>query len=194
MTALKLSTASRVRPMEGLSACGDVIIDLRTEGWHLLAVVDALGHGPDAAKSASAALEAAQGSVGQPLERVFEAVHRALPKLRGVVMSAVLVEGAAAQFAGVGNVEVFAPEGVSRPVSMAGTLGGAAYRYRSFTVPLAPGHRWALVSDGIRAREGSVLFQKFRTWSAQEAADALVSQAGRAHDDVAVLIIDVEAA
>jgi hypothetical protein len=194
MSALRFSTASRVRPMEGLTACGDVIIDLRREGWHLLAVVDALGHGPDAAKSASAALQAAQESIGQPLERVFEAVHRALPKLRGVVMSALLLESTGASFAGVGNVEVFAPEGVSRPVAMAGTLGGAAYRYRSFAVALEPGHRWALVSDGIRAREGSVLFHKFRQTPAQEAADSLVAQAGRAHDDVAVLIIDVEAA
>ena len=180
--------------MEGLIACGDVVIDLRTEGWHLLAVVDALGHGPDAAISAAAALKAAEASIGQSLQSVFEAVHRSLPKLRGVVMSALLLERDEALFAGVGNVEVFGPEGVSRPVTMAGTLGGGAYRFRPFPLKLQPGHRWALASDGIKTREGSALFAKHRQSPAKQLADLMVEQASRPHDDVAVLIIDVEAA
>jgi hypothetical protein len=194
MSAVKVRTASRLRPMEGLVACGDAVLDVRAEGWHLLAVIDALGHGPDAAVSAVAASQAAAACTGQPLQSVFEAVHRALPRMRGVVMSALLVEATGAQFAGVGNVEVFAPEGISRPVSMAGTLGGAAYRFRSFAVPLSPGQRWALASDGIKAREGSKVFGAHRLLPSQLAADAMVEQAGRPHDDVAVLIIDVEAA
>ena len=180
--------------MEGLNACGDAVIDLRAEGWHLLAVIDALGHGPDAQLSAQAAKRAIEEVKGQPLSSVFEAVHRSLTKLRGVVMSALLHEARETLFAGVGNVEVFAPEGVSRPIPMAGTLGGAPYRFRSFPVVLAAGQRWALASDGIKAREGAVVFAKHREQSAQHAADAMVAQAGRAHDDVGVLIIDVEAA
>lgn len=180
--------------MEGLVACGDAVIDVRAEGWHLLAVVDALGHGPDAALSADAARKAAEGSTGQPLAGVFEAVHRALPRLRGVVMSAVLLDQEGASFAGVGNVEVFAPEGISRPISLAGTLGGGSYRFRSFPLKLEVGQRWALASDGIKAREGSALFAKHRASPAKEALDAMVEQASRPHDDVAVLIIDVERA
>jgi phosphoserine phosphatase RsbX len=194
MSPLRLTTASRLRPMEGLIACGDAVVDLRLGAWHLLAVIDALGHGPDAALSAAAARKAAEEAMGQPLQSVFEAVHRSLPKLRGVVMSALLLEGDQAQFAGVGNVEVFGPEGVSRPVTMAGTLGGGAYRFRPFSLKLEAGHRWALASDGIKAREGGVLFAKHRQSPAKEAADAMVEQASRPHDDVAVLIIDVEAA
>ena len=194
MSALRLSVTTRLRPMEGLIACGDAVIDLRTNDWHLVGVIDALGHGPDAALSASAARRAAEESMGEPLQVVFEAVHRALPKMRGVVMSAVLLEGTHATFAGVGNVELFGPEGVSRPVSMAGTLGGAPFRFRPFSLPLEAGQRWALASDGIKAREGSALFAKHRASSAKDVADVMVEQAGRSHDDVGVLIIDVEAA
>jgi hypothetical protein len=179
--------------MEGLIACGDAVIDLRGEDWHLVGVIDALGHGPDAALSASAARRAAEESVGQPLQVVFDAVHRALPKMRGVVMSALLLERDAVTFAGVGNVELFAPEGISRPISMAGTLGGAAYRFRSFPLKFEAGQRWALASDGIKAREGGALFAKHRTSPAQQVVDLMVEQASRPHDDVAVLIIDVEA-
>ncbi len=191
--SLRLSVTTRLRPMEGLIACGDAVIDLHTEDWHLVGVIDALGHGPDAALSASAARRAAEESLGEPLQVVFEAVHRALPKMRGVVMSAVLLERGAATFAGVGNVELFAPEGISRPVSMAGTLGGGAYRFRTFPLLLAAGQRWALASDGIKAREGSALFAKHRAAPAREVADVMVEQAGRPHDDVGVLIFDVEA-
>lgn len=178
--------------MEGLVACGDAVVDVSAERWHLLAVIDALGHGPDAELSAHAARRAAEESAGQPLSEVFNAVHRALPKMRGVVMSAVLLEGETATFAGVGNVELFAPEGISRPMAMAGTLGGAAFRFRSFSLPLEAGQRWALASDGIKAREGSALFAKHRASPAKDVAELMVEQAGRPHDDVAVLIIDVE--
>lgn len=194
MSSLRLSVTTRLRPMEGLIACGDAVIDLRTNDWHLVGVIDALGHGPDAALSASAARRAAEESVGEPLHVVFEAVHRALPKMRGVVMSAVLLEGGHATFAGVGNVELFGPEGISRPVSMAGTLGGAPFRFRPFSLPLEAGQRWALVSDGIKAREGGAIFAKHRSAPAREAADALLEQASRPHDDVGVLLIDVESA
>ncbi|MFZ5445667.1 MAG: SpoIIE family protein phosphatase [Myxococcota bacterium] len=191
MSALRFHTAARLRPMEGLVACGDAVVDVSRDGWHLVAVIDALGHGPDAQTSAQAALAAARASAGAPLEVVFGAVHRSLARLRGVVMSALLLEREAVSFAGVGNVELFAPEGVSRPVSMAGTLGGGAYRFRSFPVQMAPGQRWALVSDGIRAREGLSLFATLRAVAAEQAAAAMVERASRPHDDAAVLIIDV---
>ena len=193
MSRLRFATAHRLRPMEGLIACGDAVVEVRAEGWHLVAVIDALGHGPDAAVSAVAAQRAAEGAAGQPLASVFEAVHRSLSKLRGVVMSALLIEGEQALFAGVGNVEVFSPEGVSRPVTMAGTLGGGPYRFRSFAISLEPGQRWALATDGIKAREGSALFGKHRQSPAAELVDLMVDQASRPHDDVGVMVIDVEA-
>jgi len=192
--SLRFTTTHRLRPMEGLLACGDAVVDVRGDGFHLVAVIDALGHGPDAAKSAEAAQRAAQSAASQPLSVVFEAVHRALPGLRGVVMSALRLERDEAHFAGVGNVEIFGPEGVSRPVTMAGTLGGGVYRFRSFPVALAPGQRWGLVTDGIKAREGNALFAKLRESPAEHAVEALIAQAGRAHDDVGVALIDVGAA
>lgn len=180
--------------MEGLTACGDAVIELREEGWSFFAVVDALGHGPDAAKSADQTVLAAERSKRQPLAQVFETVHRSLSGMRGVVMSALLVEPAGATFAGVGNVEIFGPEGVSRPISMAGTLGGGSYRFRSFELPLSAGQRWVLASDGIKAREVNAILASLRGASADECAEALLTRVTRAHDDASVLVLDVEAA
>lgn len=193
MSGLKLSTAHRLRPMEGLYACGDAVVEAEAPGWHCLAVVDALGHGPDAELSALAAHKAVLAAAGRPLEQVFAAVDAAVVRQRGVVMSAILVEGGVATFAGVGNVELFAPEGVARPPTMAGTLGTGRYRYRAFALPLAAGQRWVLASDGIKAREGAALLAGLRAAGPGEVADALIDRATRPHDDASVLVCDVEA-
>lgn len=195
MSAFRFDIAQRARPMEGLSACGDLVVDVSDGDWRLFAVIDALGHGPDAEKSAKAALNAIVTTAKkQPLSQVFESVHRALPGMRGVVMSALLAERGEFTFAGVGNVELFSPADVSRPVPVAGTLGSGTYRFRSSVLPLRAGQRWVLASDGIRARDASALLAKNREEKPQAVLEALFSSAMRAHDDASVLIIDVETA
>jgi len=193
VSPLRLKTAHHLRAMEGLTACGDAVVVASSEQRHLLAVIDALGHGPDAAVSAAAARQAAHAAAHQPLETIFLAVHEAVARLRGVVMSAILVEGRAARFAGVGNVEVFAPGGVARPVSMAGTLGGGRYRFRPFELELAPGQRWVLASDGLRARESAEVLAALRAEGPEVVARSLIERASRPHDDACALVIDVEA-
>lgn len=193
MSVFTFSTAHLVRPMVGLNSCGDAVVEAALGDWRLFAVIDALGHGPDAERSAVAASRAAAAAAGRPLETVFEAVHRALPGLRNVVMAALLVEGASLSYAGVGNIELFSPGGVSQPVSMAGTLGGGRYRFRSFGLPLEVGQRWVLASDGVRAREADALLSKLRAAQPPVVAQQLLEQLGRPHDDASVLVIDVGA-
>ena len=66
MSARRFTTAHRLRPMHGLSACGDAVIELGEGDWRLFALIDALGHGPDAEKSAKASVAAA-ALIGLPL-------------------------------------------------------------------------------------------------------------------------------
>lgn len=194
MSRVRLSTTHRLRPVVGLTACGDSVVEVRDGHWHLVAVIDALGHGPDAERSARAAHKAVVASKGRELGMVFEAVHRALNGLRGAVMSALLVEESRVTFAGVGNVALFVPKGTSTPLTMAGTLGGFSYRYKSFPLTLAAGQRWGLATDGVRAREGSALFEAMKGEPAAALLDKLFAEATRSHDDVGVAVVDVEAA
>jgi hypothetical protein len=191
VTALRLQLERRVRPMIGLTSCGDAIVEAVAPDWHFVAIIDALGHGPEAEESARAAESAIRASVGSPLETVFNAVHRSLFKRRGVVMAGLLAQASTFTFAGVGNVEVFSPAEVSQPVSMAGTLGGGAYRFRTFVLPLRAGQRWVLASDGINPREAAPLITKLIQQPATTVADALMAGAGRDTDDVSLVVIDV---
>jgi hypothetical protein len=194
MSRWRLLVEQRVRPMAGMTSCGDVVVDAVAPDWHFVAVIDALGHGPEAEDSARAAASAIRASAGAPLETVFDAVHRSVARRRGVVMAGLLVQAATFTFAGVGNVEIFTPAEVNRPVSMAGTLGGASYRFRAFDLPLRAGLRWVLASDGINAREAAPLLTKVWQKPAASVADALLSGVGRETDDVSLVVIDVEAA
>ncbi|PZR05956.1 MAG: hypothetical protein DI536_31340 [Archangium gephyra] len=189
---MKYSTARLSRPLEGSSACGDIVVEEHEGSWSLFAVVDALGHGLEAEDSARRAAEAISAARGRPLQEVFETVHRSLRGRRGVVMSAILVEGETATFAGVGNVEIFTPDGVSRPVTLAGTLGGGVYRFRSFGLPLRSGQRWVLASDGVKTREAGALLAQLRAQPPQAVAATILSQAARVQDDASLLILDVE--
>jgi serine/threonine protein phosphatase PrpC len=194
MSGLRLQVERRLRPMVGMTACGDAIVEAVAPNWHFVAIIDALGHGPEAEESARAAEAAIHASVGAPLETVFDAVHRSLARRRGAVMAGLLSQAATFVFAGVGNVEIFTPAEVNRPVSMAGTLGGGAYRFRTFELPLRKGQRWVLASDGINAREAAPLITQTMQKPARAVADTLLQSASKDTDDVSLVVIDIEGA
>ena len=116
MIGLRAKTGRAVRSYEGLNACGDAVLVLREQGAWLFCVVDGLGHGPDAEKSANRAIAAVRASSGLSLQEVFNAADRALVGQRGAVMSLLRQQGNAASFMGVGNVDVFG-EGASDAVA-----------------------------------------------------------------------------
>ena len=182
---------SALRSAKGFVPCGDVTLEARHEHGVLLAVIDGLGHGPDAAESAHAAREAARRSAGQSLRRVFEGCDTALAGLRGAVMSAIAVrDGVGVRFAGIGNVELFGPPGVARPVCVAGMLGRGLKVWREYPLEVVPGHRWVLASDGVRVRDAAKVIADAAKLSVTDAATQILQHAGRDEDDVGVLVVD----
>lgn len=194
MSPVRIDAGRAHRAYGDLYSCGDIAVIERKDCVQLFCVIDALGHGPDAQRSAEAAAAAARAALTAPLCEIFSVVDRSLRGLRGVVMAAVKVDGVEARFAGVGNVELFSPPGQPRPISMPGTLGSTRFRFREFALNFVAGQRWVLASDGIRAREGAILLEQLRAEPAQRAAQLLIEGAGRRHDDVCALILDVEGA
>jgi hypothetical protein len=124
------------------------------------------------------------------LKELFDACDQALDGLREVVMSAIRVEHGRALFAGIGNVEIFGPDEVSRPAPSVGRIGRGVRRYREAELPIAAGHRWALASDGLRHREMRRALAGCRALAPQQAAQHLVDQLAREDDDASVLVID----
>jgi phosphoserine phosphatase RsbX len=187
---MRIDSGAASRPYTGYTFNGDEVAIVETPDVRLYAVVDALGHGPDAAKSATIVVSALRESTAIPLRSLFEKCDRALVGVRGAVMSVIRVVERSVTFAGVGNVDIYSPSGQPRPHAFAGTLGGNFKVYREFSLAVAPGQRWILASDGLRHRDMPKGIEAVRSLPPRDAASELLSLAGRSDDDASVLILD----
>ena len=97
--------ASRALP--GQDICGDLHLVTAIPDGVLLAVVDGLGHGAEAAAAARIAIGVLQRHAGEPLAALLSRCHEALIRTRGVVMTLAAVRAAENQLTwlGVGNIE-----------------------------------------------------------------------------------------
>jgi negative regulator of sigma-B (phosphoserine phosphatase) len=189
--SLRVNGGVLIRSYEGLISCGDAAVIIKEGSSSLYCVVDGLGHGPDAELSATRAVATLRANAGRPLPELFGACDRALVGMRGAVMSVIRHSGATASFAGIGNVEIFGPKGVSRPITVAGVIGRGQLRtVREFELPVVAGHRWVLATDGLRSKDLSRAMEVAALLPPTQAAAKLIEVAGRADDDCGVAVLD----
>jgi anti-sigma regulatory factor (Ser/Thr protein kinase) len=150
-TALAVAGVAVAMPGERL--CGDAWAAEHRVGGVTVAVLDGLGHGPDAAAASAAALESfAASRPGSPVERLGT-MHQALRATRGAAgaIADIDAELGLVRFAGLGNVAAsILTDGVERHcVSRSGTLGHSAGRIEQYTYPWRPGSVLVMHSDGL---------------------------------------------
>ncbi|MFP2963759.1 SpoIIE family protein phosphatase [Myxococcus sp. 1LA] len=187
---MRLVVAHRSRPKVGERENGDGVM-VRQEGERtLVAVVDALGHGPVAAQVSSDALRCLiQVPLAQDVEALTAAMHTALRHGRGAAVMLALFDGRTLQCGGVGNVELRA-RGTRVPVIPTPGILGQSYRaLRVASVALSAGDRLVLFSDGLSSR---LELEDARHHPPEAACDLLMERYGRPTDDATVLVADVE--
>ena len=189
---LKLVTAHRSRPRRGERECGDRIVVRSEDGWTLLCVIDALGHGPEAAQVADvAARVAGQVELRQGSLRVIHAMHEALRGTRGAAAMACVVEqDGLVRGCGVGNVELRSSPRQVPSVLSSGILGAQVRSFKPFEGRLDPRTRLMMFSDGIATTR--LAAERFDALSAQQACDRILDTCSHEHDDAAILVADVE--
>jgi phosphoserine phosphatase RsbX len=187
---VKLTVEYEILPRDGEAECGDAVV-VKTRGdVTLLAVVDALGHGPaaaDVARLAVAHLEESAGS-GGALE-TMRGLHEALRDTRGAAALVCLVGRGRIEGCGVGNVDLVARGAEIPAVLTNGILGRANPRFRRFEGRLAAGSRVAIFTDGVSAR---LSLDDTRALPPRAACRAILASHRRNHDDATVLIADAE--
>jgi negative regulator of sigma-B (phosphoserine phosphatase) len=179
-------------PREGETECGDIAVVRIEADFMLLAVIDALGHGPLAAAAAHIAAELLDTA---PLDRgvlhLMETLHGALRGSRGAAaMLCILTPDGRLQGCGVGNVEMRTTGSRVPTVLTPGILGASVNRLRTFEARVVPGDRLVLFSDGLSARMD---LASVRALPPAGACEALMTQYRRSHDDSTVLVTDIEA-
>lgn len=189
LTRIEWARAEATHPDETESGDGSVILDVEG-GISLLAVVDGLGHGPEAATTTRTALRVLESVPWTPAEAI-DACHRALRGTRGVVMTCVRIELEAGRlrWAGVGNVDAVlqrrADGGRERLMIPGGIVGHHLPRLREEEHPVAEHDALVLVTDGIGPRFAESIDVAS---SPAELAERLLADHGTGNDDALVVV------
>ena len=119
-------------------------------------VVDGLGHGPQAAEAAQAALRSFEEHETREPTLMLQAIHRALHGMRGAAGAVLTIDWATRmiRFVGVGNISGSVLDGGrTRGLSSHnGILGQGQPRFQEFEYPWPEGGLLVVHSDGISTR------------------------------------------
>lgn len=191
MRFLDWAVASRTMPGEVSS--GDISVVERVRDGAVLAVIDGLGHGVEAAKAAAAAETKVRECAGEPLPVILDHCHQALRGTRGAVMTLVHINehNDTLTWLGVGNVEGRMWSAVpgdtlvrQAPPLRGGVVGHHMPKVHSSTLPLTRGDLIVLSTDGIKNH----FHEEFRLGgTVKQIADHIVTDYWAEMDDALVL-------
>ncbi len=182
------------RPLAGQAVCGDLHVIKSFTGGVLMAALDGIGHGGEAAASASAAVAILENHAEESPVLLVRRCHVALKTSRGVVMTIAALNPTAGALAwlGVGNVAavLLRAEATTRPTSehvvlRSGLVGYALPELRISTTHLTPGDLLVFATNGVYAgfHQGWV-----RSDPPQRIADRIMERYFKGTDDALVLV------
>jgi len=180
--------------LEGEDESGDLHVVSPFEGGALVAAIDGLGHGPEAAVAARSAAQALERDSAQPVTELLERCHQGLRGTRGAVITLASFNARASTmtWVGVGNIEATllrADPRNGRPRESVMLVGGVPGHQlptlRPNELPVSPGDTLVLATDGVR---GGYLDLIAITDPPQQLADHLLFEYGKGTDDALVLV------
>jgi negative regulator of sigma-B (phosphoserine phosphatase) len=191
-SAIEWGVASRALP--GQSTSGDLNVVKSFPDGVLVAALDGLGHGEEAATAAAVAAATLEGHAEEPVKTLVQRCHDALRRTRGVAMSVASfnVSCGLVTWLGVGNVEgVLLRRNFTRAVAevplllRAGVVGFHLPSLDVEVVPVSAGDTLIFATDGIHSDFARGLA---RNNPPQKAAEKILARHARATDDALVLV------
>ena len=184
-----------VGTLPGQERSGDAYVVRRhPDGGATVAVVDGLGHGPDAAAAAARAAAILADGSPQSVIGMARRCHDALARTRGAVMNIATFSTAddTMSWLGIGNVEgvLMRSDPAARPriesiLARSGVVGLRMPLLRASVTTVAAGDFLVFATDGVRPEFTERLASEM---SAQHLADAILKEYGRRDDDALVLV------
>jgi anti-sigma regulatory factor (Ser/Thr protein kinase) len=177
---------------EGESACGDAwAMEPHADGATFM-VADGLGHGIEASRAASQAIEVLRNHPEYPAIRLLDLAHGRLRPTRGAALAVFRHDRSLGEvsFAGVGNISVtlVEPETRRAMVSHNGIVGHNMARSEEYRYPWARGALLIAHSDGLESRWDLGAFPGVVTHHASIIAATLYARHTRKRDDVVVMV------
>lgn len=178
-------------PMPGQEVSGD--------GWRVeslgakytCTVADGLGHGPDAAIAAQAALSIAHEHRDKAPAELVERAHGALRSTRGAALAVAEIDPAlrVVRFCGVGNIAatIINEAGIRHLVSYNGIVGQEARKIAEFTYPWSPDSLFIMHSDGLSTHWNLGNYPALMQRHPALIAGVLYRDFSRGRDDITVI-------
>lgn len=182
------------QPLPGETESGDRhVVATRPDGV-LVAAIDGLGHGPEAAHASTLAAATLEQYAREPVDVLLQRCHERLTKTRGVVLSLAAFDALTSSMTwlGVGNVEGFLlradPEAQPRRewlLPRGGLVGLKLPPMRPTTIRISAGDTLCFATDGIRDGFAEELSAHD---APQRIADRILAHHARGTDDALVLV------
>jgi negative regulator of sigma-B (phosphoserine phosphatase) len=161
----------------------------------LIAAIDGIGHGQEAANAATAAISVLDGNIDEPVISLVERCHDELRLTRGVVMSLAFIDAARGMMTwlGIGNIQgvlmrAGARQGTVQEVLLlrGGVVGSTLPPLQAGVLPVARGDTLVFVTDGVRSE---FIESLSALESPQRAADRILQRYRSGKDDALVLVV-----
>ena len=177
-------------PATGESYKGDRYVILEYDQKVFLSVIDGLGHGEEAAKSAEEIKDYFLDNYKDPLTSLLKGAHKNLRSLRGGVVGLAKIDLQKSTFkcAGAGNIRIrIFGEDQKRHLFPPGTVGRNLNNVRERKLPYEKGDVVAIYSDGISSKF-KVNENKLKNGDLQESAEHILDEYGKPEDDQTIII------
>jgi serine/threonine protein phosphatase PrpC len=180
--------------LEGESESGDLHLVKAFKDGVLIAVVDGLGHGEEAAIAARLAVSTLESYADEPPLSLLQRCHAALKGTRGVVMSVAHFDASRSTMTwlGVGNVEGVLHHanwsersGRASLVTRGGIVGSEVPAVQAAVIPVNTGDVLVFATDGIAS---GFLSDVSAREEPQRLADQILARYGKGTDDALVLV------
>jgi negative regulator of sigma-B (phosphoserine phosphatase) len=178
----------------GEGESGDVHMVCCNQNGVLIAAIDGIGHGEEAAEVARAAAALLRASIDEPVISLVEQCHEKLKGTRGAVLSLAFIspEQKMMTWLGVGNVQgVLVRANAARGNAQeslllrAGVVGSKLPSLQASVLPVSQGDTLVFATDGIQSDFSTGLSARENP---QRAADRILNKFRNRSDDALVLV------
>jgi hypothetical protein len=186
---IEWASARMVAP--GHSDSGDECCVRTLDQRTMIAVLDGLGHGPDAASAARRGVHLLEQSRAHDVETLVRECHNGLRGSRGVVMSLAMFDSRerTMTWIGIGNVRgsLWSPHSTTWKSLLlrGGVVGDTLPLLQASVVPMDEGDTLAFTTDGVGTEIDDHLLKGS---SLQVTAERILARGRTGHDDALVLL------
>jgi negative regulator of sigma-B (phosphoserine phosphatase) len=191
----RLEYASLIRTHPAESVSGDAIVAKEMDDGLFVAMIDALGHGPEAHDVAVRAMRILEARAGADVCKILEELHEGLQGTRGCVGGVAWIQAnpGTLHYAGIGNTVIrkFGSSQV-RLVSRDGLIGERFRNVKVQHVQLSEGDVVMLYTDGVRDRFDVEEVPDILHGSPEKIVRSVIQQYARDHDDAACFAVRLQ--